>query len=91
MEASNEGISQGSVETNPDEATKDISIPIHQDMKHEKLFRDVGKQVDRLTGNNETGTDQDAEDAPNLVEEIESLCMNCEKNVRYSLRLDRSP
>lgn len=91
MEASDEDISQGSVRTNPDEATKDVSIPIHQDTKHEKLFRDLGKQVDRLTGNNGTGNDQDAEDAPKMVEEIESLCMNCEKNVRYSLRLDRSP
>lgn len=46
------------------------------------LFAAIGKQVRGLE------LRDDKEDAPEdervkLVEEIESLCMNCEENVRY--------
>ena len=40
-----------------------------------KLFLPVGEKVNGFIIN------EDEEDGPQLVEEIESLCMNCEKNV----------
>ena len=40
-----------------------------------KLFLPVGEKVDGFV------IAQDGEDGPRLVEEIESLCMNCEENV----------
>ena len=85
MEASNGDVSQGPVKSDLDATREEPSVPTPQNMEHEELFRDVGKQVDGLTLNGGTEADYDAEDAPKMVEEIESLCMNCEKNVRYSL------
>ena len=40
-----------------------------------KLFLPVGEKVDGFV------IAEDGEDGPQLVEEIESLCMNCEENV----------
>lgn len=44
-----------------------------------KLFLPVGEQVGGFIINDED------EDACSLVEEIESLCMNCEENVSHLL------
>ena len=52
--------------------------------KDNRAFEDVGKQVDALRSESETETQNngtDSDGGQKLVEEIESLCMNCQKNV----------
>ena len=47
-------------------------------------FEDVGKQVDALRSELDTETQTSVTDSgvgQKLVEEVESLCMNCQKNV----------
>lgn len=43
------------------------------------LFGSIGAQVDRVAGGVENQADGDDDVQP--VEQIESLCMNCEQNV----------
>lgn len=48
------------------------------------VFQSVGKQIDQLTLENEDGSAGGGEgnDEPKVVDEIESLCMNCGRDVR---------
>ena len=50
--------------------------------KGRPLFEDVGGQADSVHPNSAESISHPAEeDDPRLVDEIESLCMNCQKNV----------
>lgn len=53
---------------------------------HEDLFEDVGKKVEGMSlgesGNQENN--ENGDDGPKLVDEIESYCMNCGENVRFA-------
>jgi len=53
--------------------------------EHEDLFEDVGKKVEGMSlsvsGDNESN--ENGEDGPKLVDEIESYCMNCGENVCF--------
>lgn len=48
------------------------------------VFQSVGQQIDQLTLKNEDGTagGEKGNDEPRVVDEIESLCMNCGSDVR---------
>lgn len=54
--------------------------------QHEDLFQDVGKKVEGMSlgdsGDKESNEDRD--DGPKLVDEIESYCMNCGENVCFA-------
>lgn len=52
---------------------------------HDQMFQTVGSQVEVLKSD-EKGEDKigDVDAGSKIVDEIESLCMNCEKNVRYN-------
>ncbi|KAI9834164.1 MAG: nucleolar zinc-finger protein [Phylliscum demangeonii] len=57
-----------------------------------ELFEDVGKKVDAVQAHAEGGEPQDgAEDDGRVVDEIESLCMNCRENGTTRLLLTRIP
>lgn len=47
-------------------------------------FQSVGEQIDQLTLENEDGSAgcEKGNDEPKVVDEIESLCMNCGRDVR---------
>ncbi len=48
-----------------------------------QMFRTVGNQVEGL---NISGDGEDnGDDGPKVVDEIESLCMNCGENVRRNI------
>lgn len=51
--------------------------------KSQELFENVGKKVEALQLGNEvdTGGTVDGRDDGRVVDEIESLCMNCQENV----------
>lgn len=51
------------------------------------VFQSVGQQIDQLTLKNEDGTagGEKGNDEPRVVDEIESLCMNCGSDVRLWL------
>ncbi|KLU81628.1 zinc finger protein ZPR1 [Magnaporthiopsis poae ATCC 64411] len=53
------------------------------------LFGSIGAQVDRVAGSGENQADGDDDVQP--VEQIESLCMNCEQNGTTRLLLTRIP
>lgn len=48
------------------------------------VFQSVGEQIDQLTLQNEDGSveGRNGNDEPKVVDEIESLCMNCGRDVR---------
>lgn len=48
------------------------------------VFQSVGEQIDQLTLQNEDGSSGGGKgnDEPKVVDEIESLCMNCGRDVR---------
>lgn len=45
-------------------------------------FPSVSDQIDRLNLNSDDACSDSGDDDVRVVEEIESLCMNCEENVR---------
>lgn len=47
------------------------------------VFQSVGEQIDQLTLKNEDGSaeGEKGNDEPKVVDEIESLCMNCGRDV----------
>lgn len=47
------------------------------------VFQSVGEQIDQLTLKNEDSSaeGEKGNDEPKVVDEIESLCMNCERDV----------
>lgn len=47
-------------------------------------FPSVSDQIDRLNLNSDDANSDLGDDDVRVVEEIESLCMNCEENVRSS-------
>lgn len=50
-----------------------------------EFFESIGQKASQLNGATTNGVNGDAEqddDEPKVVEEIESLCMNCHENVR---------
>ncbi len=57
----------------------------HQDPEDEiaQMFRTVGNQVEGL--NSAASGDGNGAEGPKVVEEIESLCMNCGENVRRNV------
>ena len=61
-----------------DPATTLIDLREADGRTQDEVFRTVGKQVEGLRLNRD-----DEDEEPKLLEEIESLCMNCEENVRH--------
>jgi zinc finger protein len=53
-----------------------------------ELFNSIGQKVEQLapkpTTNGTNGVAPQEQDDERIVEEIESLCMNCHKNVRLT-------
>ena len=68
-----------------DQATKTLNST--------EFFESIGQKASQLSG---TGGDaaaegqQNGDDEPKVVEQIESLCMNCHENVSTGLPLSRS-
>jgi len=71
-----------------------------QNSTAEDIFADVGKRVETLatekvhaksenaaTGNDLEASESTGDDNAKVVEEIESLCMNCRENVSYNIYL----
>jgi zinc finger protein len=61
----------------------------------DEFFDSIGKKVENTDKQNGTfsgaepqGTVTEVEDEPKVVDEIESLCMNCHENVSYFLSLN---
>jgi len=54
--------------------------------RHEDLFEDVGKKVEgmNLGDSGDKESNENGDDGPKLVEEIESYCMNCGENVCFA-------
>ena len=65
-----------------EETTKSVLSP-------SEFFQSIGQQADKVAPTtNGTATDDDAaDDDQKVVEEIESLCMNCHENVCLPLAL----
>ncbi|KAI9882695.1 MAG: hypothetical protein M1823_005555 [Watsoniomyces obsoletus] len=74
-----------------EEAAKDQ--PPVGDEGHQALFEDVGKKVESLDQESDVKRDGDdmEEQDQRLVEEIESLCMNCQENGTTRILLARIP
>lgn len=51
--------------------------------RDQDIFQSVGEQIDQLTLKNEDGSagSENGIDEPKVVDEIESLCMNCGRDV----------
>lgn len=61
--------------------------PTNQSVAHDEVFRSVGKHVAAMNlpvveeEEEEDEEESDDDEGPKVVDEIESLCMNCEENV----------
>lgn len=58
-------------------------MPNHS-ANHSEVFRSVGKHVAAMTLGASDDEDESDDEDPKVVDEIESLCMNCGENVCYS-------
>ncbi len=81
-------------------ATHTAEDPKQDGAAFDDFFDSIGKKAENLTTKDQNGTkdpatndtevtDQPIDDEPKVVDEIESLCMNCKENVRF-LRISKS-
>lgn len=56
-----------------------------------EFFDSIGSQAERTAATTEGAQAQDTADDERVVEEIESLCMNCHENVRALIPSPISP
>lgn len=53
----------------------------NQSANTDEIFRSVGKHVAAMTLGDSDDEDESDDEGPKVVDEIESLCMNCGENV----------
>ena len=69
----NKAVTKG---TNPDGSA-------NQSVGQDEVFRSVGKHVEAMNLAEADENEESDDEGPKIVDEIESLCMNCEENVWY--------
>lgn len=71
----------------PDSQNKPLESEDGGNCRAKDVFQSVGEQIDQLTLQNEDGSAGGGKgnDEPKVVDEIESLCMNCGRDVRLWL------
>ena len=71
--------------TDSEAVTKSTNLAglTNQSVEQDEVFRSVGKHVEAMNlAEADADEEEESEDErPKVVDEIESLCMNCEENV----------